>query len=89
MFKLDKFLIIFLYLLMFIVNQIQVFKRIFFGVWKIVIVINIVEISIIIDDVVYVIDGGKIKEIYFDIQNNISIMFVEWVSEVNVKQRKG
>uniref|UniRef100_A0A8C9F594 RNA helicase n=1 Tax=Pavo cristatus TaxID=9049 RepID=A0A8C9F594_PAVCR len=45
--------------------------------------------SITIDDVVFVIDGGKIKETHFDTQNNISTMAAEWVSKANAKQRKG
>lgn len=45
--------------------------------------------SITIDDVVYVIDGGKIKETHFDTQNNIRTMTAEWVSLANAKQRKG
>lgn len=45
--------------------------------------------SITIDDVVYVIDGGKIKETHFDTNNNISTMAEEWVSLANAKQRKG
>uniref|UniRef100_A0A8C2FZE7 RNA helicase n=1 Tax=Cyprinus carpio TaxID=7962 RepID=A0A8C2FZE7_CYPCA len=44
---------------------------------------------ITIDDVVYVIDGGKIKETHFDTQNNIRTMTVECVSLANTKQRKG
>lgn len=45
--------------------------------------------SITIDDVVFVIDGGKIKETNFDTNNNISTMAEEWVSLANAKQRKG
>lgn len=45
--------------------------------------------SITIDDVVYVIDGGKIKETHFDTDNNISTMAEEWVSLANAKQRRG
>lgn len=45
--------------------------------------------SITIDDVVYVIDGGKIKETNFDTNNNISTMTEEWVSLANAKQRRG
>ncbi|TSK38403.1 ATP-dependent RNA helicase DHX36 [Bagarius yarrelli] len=67
----------------------QVFKRPPPGVRKIVIATNIAETSITIDDVVYVIDGGKIKETHFDTQNNISTMTAEWVSLANAKQRKG
>uniref|UniRef100_A0A803TJM1 RNA helicase n=1 Tax=Anolis carolinensis TaxID=28377 RepID=A0A803TJM1_ANOCA len=67
----------------------SVFKRTPPGVRKIVIATNIAETSITIDDVVYVIDGGKIKETHFDTQNNISTMAAEWVSIANAKQRKG
>ncbi|KAM5292465.1 ATP-dependent DNA/RNA helicase DHX36 isoform 2-T2 [Ctenodactylus gundi] len=67
----------------------SVFKRTPPGVRKIVIATNIAETSITIDDVVFVIDGGKIKETHFDTQNNISTMSAEWVSKANAKQRKG
>uniref|UniRef100_A0A8C6YKZ0 RNA helicase n=1 Tax=Nothoprocta perdicaria TaxID=30464 RepID=A0A8C6YKZ0_NOTPE len=67
----------------------QVFKKTPPGVRKIVIATNIAETSITIDDVVFVIDGGKIKETHFDTQNNISTMAAEWVSQANAKQRKG
>uniref|UniRef100_H0VAR3 RNA helicase n=1 Tax=Cavia porcellus TaxID=10141 RepID=H0VAR3_CAVPO len=89
MFKSDKFIIIPLHSLMPTVNQTQVFKRTPPGVRKIVIATNIAETSITIDDVVFVIDGGKIKETHFDTQNNISTMSAEWVSKANAKQRKG
>uniref|UniRef100_A0A8D0L149 ATP-dependent DNA/RNA helicase DHX36 n=1 Tax=Sphenodon punctatus TaxID=8508 RepID=A0A8D0L149_SPHPU len=89
MFKSDRFIIIPLHSLMPTVNQTQVFKRTPPGVRKIVIATNIAETSITIDDVVYVIDGGKIKETHFDTQNNISTMAAEWVSKANAKQRKG
>ncbi|XP_061575477.1 ATP-dependent DNA/RNA helicase DHX36 [Cololabis saira] len=89
MFKSDRFVIIPLHSLMPTVNQTQVFKRPPPGVRKIVIATNIAETSITIDDVIYVIDGGKIKETNFDTNNNISTMTAEWVSLANAKQRKG
>uniref|UniRef100_A0A4W6C2E5 ATP-dependent DNA/RNA helicase DHX36 n=1 Tax=Lates calcarifer TaxID=8187 RepID=A0A4W6C2E5_LATCA len=89
MFRSDRFVIIPLHSLMPTVNQTQVFKRPPPGVRKIVIATNIAETSITIDDVVYVIDGGKIKETNFDTNNNISTMTAEWVSLANAKQRKG
>ncbi|XP_072248425.1 ATP-dependent DNA/RNA helicase DHX36 [Leuresthes tenuis] len=88
-FRSDRFVIIPLHSLMPTVNQTQVFKRPPPGVRKIVIATNIAETSITIDDVVYVIDGGKIKETNFDTNNNISTMTAEWVSLANAKQRKG
>ncbi|XP_005159264.3 ATP-dependent DNA/RNA helicase DHX36 isoform X1 [Danio rerio] len=89
MFKSDRFIIIPLHSLMPTVSQTQVFKKPPPGVRKIVIATNIAETSITIDDVVYVIDGGKIKETHFDTQNNIRTMTAEWVSIANAKQRKG
>uniref|UniRef100_A0A3Q3GD52 ATP-dependent DNA/RNA helicase DHX36 n=1 Tax=Labrus bergylta TaxID=56723 RepID=A0A3Q3GD52_9LABR len=89
MFRSDRFVIIPLHSLMPTVNQTQVFKKPPPGVRKIVIATNIAETSITIDDVVYVIDGGKIKETNFDTNNNISTMTAEWVSLANAKQRKG
>ncbi|KAM8954331.1 ATP-dependent DNA/RNA helicase DHX36 [Pelodytes ibericus] len=89
MFKSDRFVIIPLHSLMPTVNQTQVFKKPPPGVRKIVIATNIAETSITIDDVVHVIDGGKIKETHYDTQNNISTMTAEWVSHANAKQRKG
>ncbi|XP_040901545.1 ATP-dependent DNA/RNA helicase DHX36 [Toxotes jaculatrix] len=89
LFRSDRFVIIPLHSLMPTVNQTQVFKRPPPGVRKIVIATNIAETSITIDDVVYVIDGGKIKETNFDTNNNISTMTAEWVSLANAKQRKG
>ncbi|XP_051779882.1 ATP-dependent DNA/RNA helicase DHX36 isoform X1 [Erpetoichthys calabaricus] len=89
MFKSEKFVIIPLHSLMPTVNQTQVFKKPPPGVRKIVIATNIAETSITIEDIVHVIDGGKIKETHFDTQNNISTMTAEWVSLANAKQRKG
>ncbi|XP_077396874.1 ATP-dependent DNA/RNA helicase DHX36 isoform X2 [Festucalex cinctus] len=89
MFRSDRFVIIPLHSLMPTVNQTLVFKRPPAGVRKIVIATNIAETSITIDDVVFVIDGGKIKETNFDTNNNISTMTAEWVSLANAKQRKG
>uniref|UniRef100_A0A4W3H5A9 ATP-dependent DNA/RNA helicase DHX36 n=1 Tax=Callorhinchus milii TaxID=7868 RepID=A0A4W3H5A9_CALMI len=89
MFQSDRFVIIPLHSLMPSVNQTEVFKKPPPGVRKIVIATNIAETSITIDDVVHVIDGGKIKETHFDTQNNISTMAAEWVSKANAKQRKG
>ncbi|XP_068136975.1 ATP-dependent DNA/RNA helicase DHX36 [Hyperolius riggenbachi] len=89
MFKSDRFIIIPLHSLMPTVNQTEVFKTPPPGVRKIVIATNIAETSITIDDVVHVIDCGKIKETHFDTQNNIRTMTAEWVSHANAKQRRG
>lgn len=56
---------------------------------KIIIATNIAETSITIDDVVYVIDCGKVKLKNFDVENNISTLKAEWVSLANARQRRG
>ena len=48
-----------------------------------------VSCSITIDDVVYVVDGGKIKMKNFDPANNIATLKSEWVSRANAKQHRG
>lgn len=59
------------------------------GKKKIVIATNIAETSITINDVVYVIDCGKIKIKNYDVVNNISTLKPEFVSLANAKQRMG
>ena len=57
--------------------------------WKPQISLKPFSCSITIDDVVYVIDGGKIKMKNFDAENNIATLKPEWVSRANAKQRRG
>lgn len=45
--------------------------------------------SITIDDIVHVIDCGKIKMKDFDVERNLSTLTAQWVSVSNAKQRKG
>lgn len=71
------------------VNQRQVFDRPPPGQRKVVLATNIAETSITINDVVYVIDCGKIKMSNFDVENNLATLDAEWVSKANAQQRKG
>ncbi|XP_013390107.2 ATP-dependent RNA helicase DHX36-like isoform X2 [Lingula anatina] len=89
MFKTDSFRIIPLHSMMPTVNQRQVFERPPPGVRKIIIATNIAETSITIDDVVFVIDAGKIKLSNFDAQSNVATLLPEWVSKANARQRRG
>lgn len=50
---------------------------------------NIAETGVTIPDVVYVLDTGKMKESRYDSKKNISSLRECYVSQANVKQRKG
>ncbi|XP_059141900.1 ATP-dependent DNA/RNA helicase DHX36-like [Physella acuta] len=87
--KTSSFRVIPLHSLMPTVNQREVFERPPPGVRKIVIATNIAETSITIDDVVFVIDCGKIKVKDFKPEMNLTSLEPKWVSRANAKQRKG
>jgi ATP-dependent RNA helicase DHX29 len=59
------------------------------GVRKIVIATNVAETSLTIEDVVYVIDSGKLKERRHDAARGMSLLVEDWVSQASAKQRKG
>ncbi|XP_038072636.1 putative ATP-dependent RNA helicase DHX57 [Patiria miniata] len=59
------------------------------GVTKIVIATNIAETSITIDDIVYVIDAGKMKEKRYDSSKGMESLETTWVSRANALQRRG
>lgn len=59
------------------------------GVRKIVIATNVAETSLTIEDVVYVIDCGKLKERRHDAARGMSLLVEDWVSQASAKQRKG
>ncbi|EFA08093.1 Dosage compensation regulator-like Protein [Tribolium castaneum] len=84
-----KFLIFPLHSLMPTLEQKQIFDTPPRGMRKIIIATNIAETSITIDDVVYVIDCGKIKVTNFDARTNSDILAPEWVSLANANQRRG
>ncbi|XP_060083551.1 putative ATP-dependent RNA helicase DHX57 [Ylistrum balloti] len=59
------------------------------GVTKIVIATNIAETSITIDDIVYVIDAGMMKEKRYDASKGMESLETVTVSRANAQQRKG
>ncbi|XP_072164238.1 LOW QUALITY PROTEIN: putative ATP-dependent RNA helicase DHX57 [Diadema setosum] len=59
------------------------------GVTKIVIATNIAETSITIDDIVYVIDAGRMKEKRYDSGKRMESLETVWVSKANAMQRRG
>ncbi|KAF5366936.1 hypothetical protein D9757_010848 [Collybiopsis confluens] len=50
---------------------------------------NIAETSITIDDVTYVIDAGKAKELHYDSDANISKFHEVWITRAAARQRRG
>ncbi|XVF60717.1 hypothetical protein PTKIN_Ptkin08bG0070700 [Pterospermum kingtungense] len=70
-------------------EQKKVFRCPPLGCRKIVLSTNIAESSITIDDVVYVIDSGRMKEKSYDPYNNVSTLQSTWISKANAKQREG
>ncbi|XP_076620145.1 3'-5' RNA helicase YTHDC2 [Colletes latitarsis] len=70
-------------------DQKKVFKPSPQGTRKIILSTNIAETSITIDDVVYVIDSGKVKEKSFDAISGVCTLKSKWISQACAKQRKG
>jgi ATP-dependent RNA helicase YTHDC2 len=56
---------------------------------KIILSTNIAETSVTIDDVVYVIDTGKVKQKSFDSLTGTSLLQATWISKACGKQRAG
>ncbi|EDV46119.1 putative ATP-dependent RNA helicase DHX57 [Drosophila erecta] len=70
-------------------DQALVFKKAPPGKRKIVLSTNIAETSVTIDDCVFVVDCGLMKEKCFDSNRNMESLDLVWVSRANAKQRKG
>eukprot|EP00249_Psilotum_nudum_P014976 c25101_g1_i1 orf=2-2593(+) len=70
-------------------EQRAAFTRAPINMRKIVLATNIAETSVTIDDVVYVVDTGKIKEKQFDPSRNMTTMRVQWTSKASLRQRQG
>ncbi|PPR92099.1 hypothetical protein GOBAR_AA28575 [Gossypium barbadense] len=85
----SRFIIVPLHSMVPSADQKKVFNRPPLGCRKIVLSTNVAESSITIDDVVYVIDSGRMKEKNYDPYNNVSTLQSSWVSKANAKQREG
>ncbi|KAL8960814.1 MAG: hypothetical protein Q9193_002542 [Seirophora villosa] len=59
------------------------------GTRKVVAATNVAETSITIEDIVAVVDCGKVKETSFDPQNNMVRLEEVWASRAACKQRRG
>ena len=70
-------------------DQSKVFTRPPKGKRKIVVSTNVAETSITIDDCVFVVDSGRMKEMQYDPFNRMSLLVETWVSKANARQRRG
>ncbi|XP_076053319.1 3'-5' RNA helicase YTHDC2-like isoform X3 [Oratosquilla oratoria] len=70
-------------------DQKRVFRPAPTGVRKIILSTNIAESSVTINDVVYVIDSGKVKEISYDAIAGVSCLKAVWICQASSQQRKG
>ena len=70
-------------------EQTAIFQRPPNGKRKIVISTNIAETSITIDDVVFVVDTGRVKENRYDDLNQMPTLTECWASKASAKQRRG
>ena len=70
-------------------EQSQVFQTLPGKVRKLVLSTNLAETSITIDDCVFVVEVGRMKEKGFDSVKNMESLDTVWVSRANALQRKG
>ena len=70
-------------------EQAKVFSRAPKGQRKVVVSTNVAETSLTIDDVVFVVDSGRIKETRYDPVNRMSMLVETWVSRNSARQRRG
>ncbi|KAK3680044.1 putative ATP-dependent RNA helicase ucp12 [Recurvomyces mirabilis] len=70
-------------------EQRRVFAKPPRGLRKVVAATNVAETSITIDDIVAVIDTGRVKETSFDPANNMVRLTETWASRAACKQRRG
>jgi HrpA-like RNA helicase len=70
-------------------EQRRVFRRPPNGVVKIILATNIAETSITIDDIVYVVDAGRVREKSFDAYTGCSSLTSVWCSKASSRQRAG
>lgn len=70
-------------------EQTRIFNKAPEGKRKIILSTNIAETSVTIDDCVFVIDCGQMKEKHFDTNRNMESLDLVWESRANALQRRG
>ncbi|CAG8473691.1 6928_t:CDS:1 [Paraglomus occultum] len=69
--------------------QQEVFDPVPSNMRKIILATNIAETSVTIQDIVYVIDSGKVKEKRYDQSKRMTSLMTTWISQSNSRQRSG
>ncbi|ORX37412.1 P-loop containing nucleoside triphosphate hydrolase protein [Kockovaella imperatae] len=70
-------------------EQQKVFEPVPEGRRRIILATNIAETSVTIPDVVYVVDGGRLRENRYDPVSSLSSLVLAWVSKSHLDQRAG
>jgi ATP-dependent RNA helicase DHX57 len=70
-------------------EQSKVYQHAPKGATKIILATNIAETSITVDDVTFIIDAGRVKEIMYDNEKGIAALKETFVSRASAKQRMG
>lgn len=71
------------------VRKDRIFSKPKEGDRKIILSTNVAESSITIDDVVYVIDNGRLKVMSYATNSNMYALENSWITKANARQRKG
>ena len=70
-------------------EQSQVYRHAPKGSTKIILATNIAETSITVDDVTFIIDAGRVKELMYDTSKGIAMLKETFISRASAKQRMG
>ena len=70
-------------------EQARVFERPPKGMRKVVLTTNVAETSVTVEDVVCVVDSGKMREMGFDPARGLASLQEAWVSQAAAMQRRG
>ncbi|UMM11340.1 hypothetical protein L5515_000674 [Caenorhabditis briggsae] len=71
------------------INHSDVFKPVTSDIRKIILATNIAEASITIEDVIFVVDTGKVKEKSYNHEAKLSTLSVKPIARSNAEQRSG
>ena len=70
-------------------EQSMVYRHAPKGTTKVILSTNIAETSITVDDVTFIIDAGRVKELMYDTEKGIAMLKETFISRASAKQRMG